>query len=99
MRNARQALRPSETALIIQGRIEGLTPQQVLICDEFVADGVPREIASEFMKMDADFRKDGALELEQHLRARGASDEVIQYLVSRTVRAFSEAIAEQLPAA
>ncbi len=97
MRNPRQALRSSETAVILQGLIEDLTPQQVLIRDELVQDGVPPDVASEFMKMAAvDFGVGGAPDIEEVLRAKGASGDVIEYLRSQTARAFSGFIAAQL---
>lgn len=39
MKNGTQALRPGETSLIIQARIEGIAPKQVLERDKAVRDG------------------------------------------------------------
>jgi hypothetical protein len=97
MKNSKRPLGVSEIALILQGQIEGLTPQQILIRDELVQGGVPQDIATEFMKMAAvDFGGGGAPDIEEVLRAKGASDDVIEYLRSKTARAFSGIIAAQL---
>lgn len=95
MHNSRQPLRTSETALIIQARLEDLTPKQVLVRDELVRDGLSLPLATDFIRTFVPLPETSD-DLRQWLLSKGADEEVITYLQGRLSDALSGTIARQL---
>lgn len=92
---ATKALRPSETSLIIQAQIENLTPQQVLMRDELIRDGVPLAIAQEYISDIAGFLKKFS-EWTQGLREQGAPEWFIKYVEERTPSAVAQVYVQEV---
>lgn len=94
MQNVRAPLRPSETSLIIQAQIEGITPQDVLLRERLVRDGVPEDVATYFVTLLTNFRG-SEVEMRNHLRENGAIEPVIDILVGKAMKAFPQVFADE----
>jgi hypothetical protein len=96
MRKSNAPLRPAETSLIIQSKIENLDPQRILARDELVREGVPLDLAQAFCEEFSDFQKNGIPYMKEKLRERGAPEWGIEVLSQRTLKAFGQVMAEEI---